>query len=208
MLLSTCAISSSTPAWAPKVGMTRQEVELKDVDGDSYPDHVLSTKRRPDDGCWSTRPAAPTCSRPSPTRWADPSPSTIPGRAIRPPSPTRNGCMGSVDVNDGRPGDGPTHLLTHYTSTPAVSTMRSSAIFLATIQSPSSSATPACWILRPIPRSSSNPALDQQFPCCAPIERDYRNSTVFDKGLVAREALLNPDGSTFQESLNSYTCGM
>jgi len=191
------------PGVGAEGGMTRQEVELKDIDGDSYPDHLLSTN----DG--QMRALINQTGR---TNLLKTVTNPIGGSFTIDYSRTGNTTskpysqwvMGSLDVNDGRPGDGPSHLLTTYQYAGGVYNPLERDYFGydgVTEQQRDAS------LLDSAPNTPilSNPALDQQFPVLRSIERDYRTGTVFDKGLVAREAILNPDGSTFQESLNSYT---
>jgi RHS repeat-associated protein len=168
-------------------GAGRQEVDVKDVNGDGYPDDVLSvndsqmqvllnqtgrtnllkTVANPLGGSFTldyTR-AGNTEAQPD-SQWV----------------------MSSVDVNDGRPGDGPDHQLTTYQyANNKYDPLERDVLGYQTVTEEQHDTSVA-----------GNPVLRS-------TKREYLNSTIFDQGLLASETLLYPNGKPFSETVNTYT---
>ncbi|MHC4177663.1 MAG: toxin TcdB middle/N-terminal domain-containing protein, partial [Planctomycetota bacterium] len=166
-------------------GMTRQELELNDVNGDGYPDHIASTS----DETMSV--ALNTTGRTNLLKSvANPLGGTIRLDYTREGNTTSQAfsqwVLSRVEVDDGRAGDGPDVRLTTYEYENNVyHALERDFLGYATVTEHQ--------------RDASTGAILRSF------ERVYRNTNIFDTGLLERETLLRPDGVTKEkETVNTW----
>ena len=179
-------------------GMSRQEIEIKDVNGDGYPDHVLSLN----DGDMhvllnQTGRTNLLKTVTNPLGGSFTLNYTRQGNTTT--QPYSQWVLSTVDINDGRPGDGNNHQLTSYQySGNAFNALERDFLGYQTVTEEQRDTTileTAPGTLIPVDKA----ALDASFPVLRSIERQYRTGTVFDKGLLARETLRYPDNTPFSD---------
>jgi hypothetical protein len=95
------------PGGNVSTGASRTEQMLRDLNGDGFPEHLLST--RDDQRRWPrTSPTAPTCWPASPGRWGPGWSSTTPGTGTRSGSRSPGGCSPRSGSMTASPGTGRT----------------------------------------------------------------------------------------------------
>ena len=167
-------------------GMSRQELELNDVNGDGYPDHIASTSDESMDVSLNTTGRTNLLKS-----VANPLGGTIEFDYTRKGNTTSQAfsqwVMSRVAVDDGRPGDGPDVRLTTYKYEDNVyHALERNFLGYATVTEQQRDASTAG---EPVLRS---------------FERAYRNATIFDSGLLERKTLLGPDGA-IKETVNEWS---
>lgn len=168
-------------------GAGRQEVNITDVNGDGYPDDVLSVS----DGQMQvllnqTGRTNLLKTVTNPVGGSFTLDYTRAGNTVA--QPNSQWVMSSVDVFDGRPGDGPDHQLTTYQYANNVyNPLERDFLGYQTVTEQDRDTSVA-----------GNPVLRS-------IERKYRNGTIFEQGLLASETLLYPNGTPFSKTVNTWT---
>ncbi len=167
-------------------GMTRQELELQDVNGDGYPDHLKSTD---DDKIEvfenNTGRTNLLKSVANPLGGSFEVDYTRMGNSVA--QPYSQWILTRVAVDDGRPGDGPDVRLTTYEySGNAYNSLERAFLGYTDVTERQHDAT-----------QSGEPVLRS-------FEREYRNGTVFENGLLIRETLVSPTSGPIKETVNEY----
>ena len=167
-------------------GASRQEVEIKDVNGDGYPDDVLSVNDSQMQVLFNQTGRTNLLKTvANPLGGSFTLDYTRAGNTVA--QPNSQWVMSSVDVNDGRPGDGPDHQLTTYQyANNKYDPLERDFLGYQTVTEEQHDTSVAG---SPVLRS---------------IKREYRNSTIFDQGLLANETLLYPNGNPFSKTVNTY----
>ncbi|MCB0126972.1 MAG: hypothetical protein KDE58_32150, partial [Caldilineaceae bacterium] len=167
-------------------GMSRQELELNDINGDGYPDHIAS------DSDSSMDVKLNTTGRTNLLKSvANPLGGTIELDYSREGNttdlPFSQWVLSRVAVDDGRPGDGVDVSLSTYEYDGNVyHPLEREGLGYATVIEHQRDSSVAG---EPILRS---------------FEQTYANNNVFDSGLLLREAMLAADGSLIKDTVNSY----
>jgi len=167
--------------------LSRPELQLTDVNGDGYPDHIASTA----DGAMAV--ALNNTGRTNLLKSvANPLGGTIAVDYTRKGNTTSEAfsqwVMSSVAVNDGRPGDGPDVQLTTYDyGNNVYNALERSFLGYDSVAE------------RQHDTSVSGAPVVRSFV------RTYRNATIFDSGLLASETLTDANGAPLKATVNSYS---
>ncbi|MEJ2209522.1 MAG: SpvB/TcaC N-terminal domain-containing protein, partial [Anaerolineae bacterium] len=167
-------------------GMSRQEMGLYDVDGDGYVDHIFSTADASMDVALNTTGRTNLLKS-----VANPLGGTISLDYAREGNTTAQAfsqwVLSRVSVDDGRPGDGPDVQLTTYDyGNNVYGALERTFLGFDTVVEHQRDTSVA-----------GNPVLRS-------YERVYRNSTVFDNGLLVSETLLDAVGTKIKDSVNTW----
>ena len=174
------------PGGDGEIGMSRQELELNDVNGDGYPDHIASTSDE------LMKVALNTTGRTNLLKSvSNPLGGGIALDYTREGNTTSQAfsqwVMSSVAVDDGRAGDGPDVRLTTYEYADNVyDPVERDFLGYATV----------------IEHQHDTAATDN--PVLRSFERVYRNGNIFDTGLLKRVTSLDADDNAIEETVKEW----